>query len=82
MKVTARTIMTVYGLHGDQKFRWVGHRRDGLPDPRHASMIGKTKNVHFDRLLEQLQAKGVQPGTELKITVETIQPKRKISKKK
>lgn len=82
MKVTARAIMTVYCLHGDRKFRWMGHRRDGLPDPKHASMIGKTKKVYFDWLLEQLQARGVQPGTELKITIETIRPKRKMGKKK
>lgn len=74
MKITTRAIMTVYDLQDNGKIRWMGHRTDGLPDPECANVISDQQQGLdvFKELLEELQARGVKPGTKLKITVETV----------
>lgn len=66
MKITTRAVMSVYDFST--------HRTSGNTDFCRASIV--TKNdagvVIFDRMLEQLQRRGVKPGTKLRITVETL----------
>ena len=77
MKVTTRATMTVYRFSSKHKFS--SHSIDCRLDPKHASIRNDRHNgtYIFELLIQKLQKKGVKPGTDLKITVETIRPKRK-----
>lgn len=77
MKVAARATLTVYRVW--PKLRFSSHSIDCRLDPKHASIRNDRHNgtYIFELLIQKLQKKGVKPGTDLKITIETIRPKKK-----